>query len=258
MRLGREWLAATAIVAIATTAVTDLVQIATGGSGRARAAAGASSLVPDVPRIVPTGPASTPPPTPAPRPEPAAPKLAANSVAIPVQHVQAPIVDYCPIIDGGLEPPADVHQVCYWAGGATIDEPAGTTVLTGHINWVGQGTGAFGNLAALHRGDTVYTSDARRAVSAWRIVRVEHRSKTLGVDPAAFVGHRGARRLYLISCGGAFDSAELSYIDNIYVLAKPMPTQIRRPPTPASPPPSLPAARDFDPLSVAGGVPLRR
>jgi hypothetical protein len=167
--------------------------------------------------------------------------LAANSVAIPVQHVRAPIVDYCPIIAGGLEPPADVHQICYWAGGAGIDEHVGTTVLTGHINWVGQGTGAFGNLAALHRGETVYTSDAHRAVTGWRIVHVQHRSKTLGVDAAAFVGHSGPRQLYLISCGGAFDAAELSYVDNIYVRARPMPTVPPAPP--AAPPPPLPKLR---------------
>jgi hypothetical protein len=248
MRLGREWLAAAAIATIAATAGTDLVLIATDTGSPARAAANLPWPAPEVPRHVAMAPAATSTPTPPPPSPPAAPatpKLAANSVAIPGQHVRAPIIDYCPIIDGGLEPPSDVHQVCYWAGGADIGDRAGTTVLTGHINWVGQGTGAFGNLAALHRGDTVYTSDARRTVTAWRIRHVEHRSKALGVDPDAFVGHRGPRRLYLISCGGAFDPAELSYVDNIYVLAEPVPAvKPAPPPDPAPPPPPpLPTLR---------------
>jgi hypothetical protein len=231
MRLGREWLAATAIVAVLAAAGTDLVLIVKDGDSPARAAANQPWPVPEVTRTLPLAVPASAPVTPSPV-VPATPKLAANSVAIPVQHVRAPIVDYCAIIAGGLEPPSDVHQVCYWAGGAGIDEHTGTTVLTGHINWVGQGTGAFGNLAGLRRGETVYTSDARRAVTAWRIVRVQHRSKTLGVDANAFVGHSGPRQLYLISCGGAFDAAELSYVDNIYVLAKPMPTGPSAPPTP--------------------------
>jgi hypothetical protein len=177
-----------------------------------------------------------PTPAPPPPPAPVLPKLAADSVAIPVQHVRAPVIDYCPIIEGGLEPPTDVHQVCYWAGGALVGDKAGTTVLAGHINWAGV-TGAFGNLAALRGGEIVYTSDAHDAVTKWRIVRVKHRSKTLGVDPDAFVGHSGPRRLYLISCGGAFDSAEASYVDNIYVLAKPAPARRPQPEPPLPPPP---------------------
>ena len=239
MRLGREWLAAAAIAAVVASAGTDLVLIVADGGSPARAAANEQWPTPEVTRTVAIVPDQPPPPVKPPPPKP--PKLAANSVAIPVQHVVAPIVDYCPIIAGGLEPPADVHQICYWAGGAGIDERAGTKVLTGHINWVGQGTGAFGNLALLHRGETVYTSDTHRAVTTWRIAHVEHRSKTLGVDTAAFVGHSGPRQLYLISCGGAFDAAELSYVDNIYVRATPAPPVPPAPPAPA--PPTLPKLR---------------
>lgn len=242
MRLGREWLAAAAIAAIAATAGTDLALIATDTGSPARAAANRAWPAPEQARIVPMPVASTPrssPAPPAPPARPGTPKLAANTVAIPAQHVRAPIISYCPIIEGGLEPPADVHQVCYWAGGAGIADAVGTTVLTGHINWVGQGTGAFGDLAGLHRGDIIYTSDARRTVTPWRITHVQHRSKTLGVDPDAFVGHSGPRRLYLISCGGAFDPAELSYVDNIYVQAEPAPA-IAPAPSPAQPAPAVP------------------
>jgi Sortase domain len=239
MRLRAEWLAAALIVAVITAAGTDLALVLNRDVPHAAAAAPVAWEPPlpirTAPRIAEPSPPVAPRPTP-----PAKTRLGANSVEIPVQHVVAPIVDYCPIIAGGLEPPADVHQVCYWAGGAGLGDAAGTSVLTGHINWVGQGTGAFGNLGALRRGDLVYTSDARRTVTAWRITRVEHRPKTLGINPDAFVGHRGPRRLYLISCGGAFDSAELSYVDNIYVLATPLPPA---PPPTAPTPPGPPAAR---------------
>jgi hypothetical protein len=243
MRLGREWLAAAAIAAVTATAGVDLVLITTDGGNPARAVARGPAPAAETPHVVPMPSTSTRAVVSTAPPAPALPRLAADSVEIPVQHVRAPIIDYCPIINGALEPPADVHQVCYWAGGAGIGDRAGTTVLTGHINFAGQGTGAFGELAALHRGQTLYTSDGRRTVTAWRIVRVAHRSKTLGVDPAAFVGQHGPRRLYLISCGGAFDPTELSYVDNIYVQAEPVPPAKAPTPSPVPLPPPPPVLR---------------
>ena len=77
-------------------------------------------------------------------------------------------------------------------------------------------------LSTLRRGMLVYTAGPAAQVTRWRIDRVRHRPKTKGVDTAAFAGRDGPRRLYLISCGGAFDANELSYVDNIYVLATPV------------------------------------
>jgi hypothetical protein len=147
--------------------------------------------------------------------------LATDSVAIPRQRVAAP-VDLCAMSDGELEPPADVSRTCRWAGGADLDDPQGTVAITGHINWVGQGTGALGRLGQLHPGDTVLTSDDAGRVTRWRVRSVEFRNKNRGVDLDAFTGPAGPRTLYLISCGGPFDAASASYIDNIYVRATPI------------------------------------
>lgn len=151
-----------------------------------------------------------------------APALAANTVGIPRQGVVAP-VGVCPILDGALEPPGDVHRTCRWAGGADLSAAQGTTVITGHINWVGQGTGALGNIGQLAPGDIVYTADEHGAATRWRVQSVTFRNKSRGVDLHAFVGPAGPRALYLVSCGGPFDAAEASYVDNIYVRALPLP-----------------------------------
>lgn len=211
----RTWyLAAAAVLATLVVAAADLAVVA--GRTPSRPAAVSS----------PPSPAPSPARTPTPTPSPTAtatplPKLRANTVLIPSQHVRAPI-DVCQIVQGGLEPPVNVHRTCSWAGGAAVGAARGTTVLTGHINYAGQGTGAFGTLAGLRAGQLVYTAGADGTVTRWRIVRVRHRPKTKGVDTAAFAGREGPRRLYLISCGGAFDPNELSYVDNIYVLATPV------------------------------------
>jgi hypothetical protein len=216
MAVRDRYLAAAAIAALLVVAATDLAIVASRSAKRSVVAVRHRQLVAELPT-------PTPPATPSPSPSPThSPRMAAQTLAIPSQHVLASI-DVCQIIAGGLEPPANVHRTCYWAGGASVAAAAGTTVLTGHINWVGQGTGAFGNLGRLAPGATVLTSDADRQLTRWRVVAVRHRPKTRGIDPAAFAGRDGPRRLYLISCGGAFDSADLSYVDNIYVLATPLP-----------------------------------
>lgn len=144
----------------------------------------------------------------------------AETVAIPSQGVVAPI-GVCQIIDGSLEPPADVQRTCQWAGGAALSAATGTSVVTGHVNYTGQGTGALGNIGQLHPGDQVTTTDSDGAPTQWRVVTVLPRPKSTGVDLAAFVGKTGPRQLYLITCGGAFDADEASYVDNIYVRAVP-------------------------------------
>jgi hypothetical protein len=228
MTLRLWWLSVTLLCAMVVAAVAGLVVVGRVDGGEAGPAA-AGTLPVAVRRIIPVAEASKP----APKPERVTHlTMMSNSVAIPDQHVRAPVIGYCPIIEGGLEPPSDVHEVCYWAGGAAVGADAGTTVLAGHINWAGV-TGAFGNLAALHRGDLILTVGAgARQFEQWRVARVEHRPKTQGIDRAAFVGQDGPRRLYLISCGGAFDAYAASYLDNIYVLAKPVPEPPPPPPAP--------------------------
>jgi hypothetical protein len=224
----RNWyLAAAAIVALIVAAAIDLAVVSTDEphqSAAARPAPSASQISSSTSPVAPSEPAitpSTPSPTPTPTRHPTTevqPQLAANTISIPSQHVIAS-VDVCNIVDGGLMPPTDVQRTCYWAGGAPLTAAGGTTVITGHNVSVGNGKGAFGNIARLQAGDTVFTSGARARVTRWRVVRVTYRPKSAGIDTAAFVGHDGPRRLYLITGGGAYDAVQGYYVDNVYVLA---------------------------------------
>lgn len=218
-------------VTLVVSAVAVMVLLAAGFVGlatvhaptRAAAAPRPVAAVPVTPSTTPAPPPPvtvTPAPT-SPAPAAATPQLGRDHVRIPSQHVTAP-VDVCEIVDGALEPPADVHRTCLWAGGAALSAHEGTTVITGHVNWVGQGTGALGNIYRLHAGNIVYTSAGRGTVTRWRVTSVVHRPKTQGVDASVFSGPSGPRMLYLITCGGAFDAAEESYVDNIYVRARPV------------------------------------
>jgi hypothetical protein len=219
--------AAAVIAALVVTAGADLAVLAEASAPRASGLAAGAAAGPTI------APAGAPAPADLVLPRPSAPAntpasgaeprhgLPPDSVAIPLQRVVAP-VDLCAMSDGALEPPADVARTCHWAGGAGLGDGRGTVAITGHVNWVGQGTGALGRIGELHIGDAILTSDPTGAVTRWRVTAVAFRSKHRGVDLDAFAGRAGPRTLYLISCGGPFDDAEASYLDNIYVRATPV------------------------------------
>jgi Sortase domain len=137
-----------------------------------------------------------------------------------IDQVDIPIIDATVAADE-LEPPADVHFAGIWTGGAPLAATAGTTTLVGHVNYVGQGNGAFHDLASVTRGTTITTVDSTGAATAWTVTSTEVTDKSSGVDPAVFAGPTGARRLVLVTCGGRFDANIHSYDDNVYVWAVP-------------------------------------
>ncbi|HEX5404818.1 MAG TPA: class F sortase [Pseudonocardiaceae bacterium] len=137
-----------------------------------------------------------------------------------VNQVDIPVVAATVVADQ-LEPPADVHRAGIWTGGAPLAATAGTTTLVGHVNYVGQGNGAFHDLASVPRGATITTVDGTGAATTWTVTSTEVTDKTTGVDPAVFAGPTGPRRLVLVTCGGRFDANIHSYDDNVYVWAVP-------------------------------------
>jgi len=146
------------------------------------------------------------------------PSMAASAIRIPALGVTATI-GHAVVDNGVLIPPRDPATVGIWAGSAALDAPNGQVTIAGHVNWAGMAPFAFGRLAYLHTGDLVYTTDLEGNQTAWRVAAVTARPKKTGIDRAAFVGTRGPRALALITCGGAFDSTDRSYLDNIYVAA---------------------------------------
>ena len=147
--------------------------------------------------------------------------MAPSTIRIPALHVSATI-GTASVRDGVLTPPPLPDVVGAWTGSAALDATTGELTLAGHVNWAGMAEFAFARLAYLHAGDLVYTTDQADVQTAWRIVAVTARLKRQGVDPAAFIGPRGARTLVLITCGGPFDAGARSYEANVYVTAHPI------------------------------------
>lgn len=73
----------------------------------------------------------------------------------------------------------------------------------------------------LRLGDYLYTHDNGGHTTSWTVTTVVALSKNTGVEATAFPGPAGPRQLALITCGGTFVPNADSYLDNVYIRARP-------------------------------------
>lgn len=168
---------------------------------------------PPAPSIVPMLPPSSTAAAPAdmPRSEPETvdvPKIGAFSTLVPL-GLNA---------DGTIQVPpvSEPRQAGWYQLGPTPGE-AGPAVILGHVDGNKQ-EGIFWRLKELAPGDRI--SVARRDGSTARFVvtRVEQIDKDEFPTDAVY-GDTAGPELRLITCGGSFDRAAHSYLDNVIVYA---------------------------------------
>lgn len=184
---------------------------------------GATSTTPHPAAGAPTTVAPPTPPPPVQRPDPvvvtpSGPRPA--KVTLTWAHTTATVAPVANTPTGGLEVPDDVDVAGWWSPGARPTDPAGTTVLVGHVDSAAQGIGAFHALWRAHPGDQVTTTDAKGGRQRWTVTT----SRTYPKDQVPFVDlftTIGPRRLALITCDGDFRSGH--YTNNRVVLATPDP-----------------------------------
>jgi sortase (surface protein transpeptidase) len=139
-------------------------------------------------------------------------------IVIPAIAVNAPITKLGLNADGTVQvPPLSNHNLAGWYTGSVTPGQSGAAVILGHVDtW--QGGSVFYELKDLHAGDKV---DVVRANGSTVIFTVDGLQKAAKVAfPTDEVyGSPGYPALRLITCGGTFDSATGSYLDNIIVYA---------------------------------------
>ncbi len=121
---------------------------------------------------------------------------------------------------GQLEIPADVAAVGWYRFGPRPGDPAGSTVLSGHVDSAEQGRGAFFRLRELRPGDPVLVRDGAGRTRRYRVVAREEWPKS-EVPLERIFSRGGAPRLTLVTCGGGFREDVRSYRDNVAVTAVP-------------------------------------
>jgi LPXTG-site transpeptidase (sortase) family protein len=142
-----------------------------------------------------------------------------TSIAIPAIGVSASVLPTGLADDGSIQvPPADQPDVAGWYRYGPSPGEAGSAVIVGHVDTRATGPAVFFNLGRLHKGDTisVVRNDGRKATFAVTGVQLVAKD----AFPADEV-HRtsSGALLRLITCGGAFNSRQHSYVDNVIVYA---------------------------------------
>ncbi|WP_081915670.1 class F sortase [Saccharothrix sp. NRRL B-16314] len=171
---------------------------------------------PDTPQDAPQGPPQDAPPD--------APQTVVLDAARPTRlTIPAIGVDAVGITDLGLradrtiEVPPDAETVGWYRNSPTPGEN-GPALLAAHVDWQNR-KGVFYDLRKLQPDDQVTVERADGSVASFTVRRVEQHPKDRFPTQAVY-GHVERPELRLVTCGGQFDRAAGSYLDNIVVYAE--------------------------------------
>jgi hypothetical protein len=151
---------------------------------------------------------------PAPPVEVAIPAIAVHAAVRPVRTTHRE-----------LAVPANPDQLGWWVASARVGAHTGTTVIDGHVDSAATGPGALFRLTALTVGDRIVVTTSPAQSRTYLVTGRRIYNKAHGLPPSIFTS-TGAPRLVLITCGGPFDHATSSYLDNIVIFAAAAPTQV--------------------------------
>jgi hypothetical protein len=204
----RAWAAGIALLAVA-----GVVLIALALTSGPRAAAPIAAADTRAPVTV-----ATPAPTSAAAPDlPASPPTRIAIPAIGVDSAVNPV---------GLNPdrtvqvpvPGPLYDQAAWYSGSVTPGQRGPSVILGHIDSAANGPSVFYKLSRLRPLDefTVTRADGRPVV--YKVNSVKSYPKDAFPTETVY-GPTTRSEMRLITCGGAFDSAARSYVDNTVVYA---------------------------------------
>jgi Sortase domain len=135
---------------------------------------------------------------------------------IPAIDVSTPLVKLGRLPDGTLQVPKAWGTAGWYDQGPRPGQP-GPAVILGHVDSK-SGPAVFYRLQALRPGDTVRVGLADGRTLVFRVQRLQRYPKNEFPTQAVYFPTLG-RELRLITCGGDFDYARDSYVDNIVVYA---------------------------------------
>jgi sortase (surface protein transpeptidase) len=171
------------------------------------------------------------PPSEDPRPAPGTSTTTTTTAAGAPAAVAAPVEVSIPAIDAtsslvelGLNddqtvqvPPVEQPLQAGWFTGAPKPGEPGPAIVLGHVNGGGQ-AGIFHRLHELAAGDEVLIRRADGTSARFVVSRVDRVPKD-DFPTEQVYGNTPGPELRLITCGGAFDQEERSYVDNVIVYA---------------------------------------
>jgi hypothetical protein len=139
------------------------------------------------------------------------------AVSIPSLGVRSTLVDLELDSDGAMEVPQNPARAGWFSGGPTPGA-LGPAVIAGHVTWNGA-PAVFHRLSSMRRGDQVAVIRKDGKTAVFTVSRVARFSKSQFPSRAVYgpINHAGLR---LITCGGTYDAARHTYLDNVVVFAR--------------------------------------
>jgi sortase (surface protein transpeptidase) len=166
--------------------------------------------LPVVPNIVPVAsPLASPAVT-------AVPRVRPVRVIIPAIGTNASVIPEGTDSTGALEtPPLNQKNVTGWWAGGSAPGQDGPAVIVGHVDSAVAGPLVFWHLRELKPGDVIETEPGNLKFTVTGLQEVTKQQ----FPTQAVYGPTPGPQLRLITCGGAFDSGNGEYVDNIIVYA---------------------------------------
>ncbi|KQB87266.1 class F sortase [Corynebacterium lowii] len=122
-----------------------------------------------------------------------------------------------------LVPPQDVQRLGWYSASAVPGAKGnvGSSVITGHVNFAGQGEGYAAKFTHLKKDET-FTITVNGEDREFRVTEAPYHV-TKGADfPDVIDDQDGENRVVLVTCGGDFVGGQLGYADNIITVAEPV------------------------------------
>jgi Sortase domain len=148
--------------------------------------------------------------------DPASPRVRPVAIEIPELNVDGPLGELSQADNGELLAPDDPGLAGWYAGGV-VPGDVGPALIGGHVD-SRRGPGVFFALRSLDPGAVVKVAMSDGRVVRFAVTRVREVPKAQ--FPTASVYAATPRpELRLVTCGGRFDRAARSYVDNVVVEA---------------------------------------
>lgn len=107
---------------------------------------------------------------------------------------------------GVLTIPPIQTGVAWWDGGALAGSSSGTTLLAGHVDWVGYGNGPMQRIWNLKPGTIAVLYGAHGQSERYVAVSLTSYLKTTyAVAASRIIPVHGPNQLVMVTCGGSFD-----------------------------------------------------
>jgi hypothetical protein len=150
----------------------------------------------------------------------AAPAALPVAISVPAIGVRSDLLTLGLEPDGSLQvpQPGPDYDKAAWFDESPRPGDVGPAVIEGHVDSAANGPSVFYRLGALVAGDLIDVTRADGTVATFAVREVRVVPKT---DFPTFdvYGNTEGPELRLITCGGPFDRAARSYVDNIVVFA---------------------------------------